>query len=176
MNQDDHITWMREKLAMYEKELTQAQEKVQRLAPVVGHLRGAIAALLSVQGDNKTGRLFEDSPTRNPPSMPNFGALIPQAHVQGGESAMPPRRTKSDETLIEAIRKVLDASSGALHADEITDMIFDWKTTEQKRRAKHSVVAELYRGMPNGWWEKLGGNRFVSSKRIKGKEGARAKQ
>ena len=45
-DENEHLKWMKDKLTEYEMELTQAQQAVLRLQPVVSHLRGAIEALV----------------------------------------------------------------------------------------------------------------------------------
>jgi hypothetical protein len=172
-DENEHLKWMKDKLTEYEMELTQAQQAVLRLQPVVSHLRGAIDALSRVNraAEKDDPKLFEIKNSAKPVEQ----AVEPRSN-NGSGHPMPQRRpTYSGMTVIEAIKKVLDDAARPVHAADITKSIFQSLSPQEERRAKHNVVAELYRGMKRkvGWWEALGENTFVSSKYVKPKNDAK---
>ena len=162
-NNQEHLDWLESKLIEYESQLSAAIATVNQLQPIVIHLKGAIEHFKKIEsGDSDSGNLF-----------PAEVAKTSTIQNKQKSSSMPPRRPKySKGILIDVIKEVVDKSVLPLHANDIVHEIFECRTDEEKRRAKHNIVAELYRGikLKKGWWKSLGGNQFLATN-LASKEG-----
>ena len=123
-------------LKQYEPEYQKAQQTVQRLSPIIEHLRALIVSL--------------------------GGGTTPRYEIAGGEArrdpttgvGMPPRRDfYATMPTIEAARQILvKAGGGPMHVDDMIAQMFEVskENPAQFMRVKRTLVSELIRGMKRG--------------------------
>ena len=160
-NTSDHLAWLQDKLNGYESKLSEAENTVARLRPLVSNLREVIDALTTENQGPKPQRDIFGSETAYQNDSGDIRPLR-QPFVQGNQNPkMPGRRPEfADHTLIEAARTVINAALGGLHADDVTRAVFLNTDKVGFALAKHSMASELYRGAKKGFWNALGNNRY----------------
>jgi hypothetical protein len=154
---EQHLTWLKIRLAEYEAELAQATSVLARLTPLVEHLREVIAAFEA----ERTPEVQADSTAPSSAPTPSSNQINSRVSHSEQHSHMPPRRPEYHAmTAIAALTQVLGSQMRAFHADELARIIFDVRSAEQFHAAKRAVVSDLIRGAEKGLLEKLGGNQF----------------
>ena len=67
--------------------------------------------------------------------------------------------------LVDIVEKLLEEASGSLHADDVVAGIYELARPTDLRKAKHSLVSTLRKGVKDGNWEALGKNQYRSKSR-----------
>jgi len=134
----DHIDWLREQLAQFEKEFAQAEAVVQRLQPTISNLKGAIEALVGSSDYNGTKSIKKKNATpfkiRTLKRNPDF----------------------ESSSTIAAAKQILDASSKPIHHDDLTKAIFQIANDSDFARAKRALTSQLSAGAHRHHFKALG--------------------
>ena len=158
---NEHLTWLQDKLAIYEGKLTEAEATVDKLKPIVSNLHTVIVAFIAEdQGSLPDQDMFGNEATHQHRYQET--EHFSQPFTQGNRSPdMPNRRPEfANYTLISAACKILHDAPGILHANYITEAVFEIRDKAGFRKAKHSMVSELYRGAKKGVLTSLGDNTY----------------
>lgn len=158
-NSSSHLEWLESKLDGFEDKLAEAEDIVARLRPIVANLRGTIQALTAEsQGPKPPKALFDLAENGSQPT----GHATGRPFTVGNKNpAMPERRPEfAESTLLDAAGKIITGSADAVHANGVTDAVFEIRDQKGFNLAKHSVSSEMHRGAKKGFWLKVGPNLY----------------
>ena len=161
--EQDHFSWLQERLVAYESKLLEAESTVSRLRPIVANLRGTIEVLGSDErGPTPPQDLFSRHDFNGASSTSSPLPMVSKPFTKGNQNPnMPDRRPEyAETTLLEAAGLIINAAPDIMHADDVTRAMFDIKSKTGFALAKHSMASELYRGAKKGLWNALGDNRY----------------
>jgi len=156
----DHVNWLQDRLSAYESKLSEAEATVTKLRPIVTNLRGTIEALVSDdRGPTPSRDLFGQSLVNDGPT-PKSRPTAVKPFAQGNQNPnLPARRPEfAESTLIEAAGRIINATPDEIHADVVTEAVFEASDRAGFLLAKRSMSSEIYRGSKNGLWNRLGDN------------------
>ncbi|MBI2861945.1 MAG: hypothetical protein HYX89_03900 [Chloroflexi bacterium] len=157
--EQQHIQWLRDKLAETERELVVAEATVARLRPVVINMRATLDAL-SGETRYSTFKAASALSTRESRSgMVDAASFVFESGTKARR--MPLHRPEyAGMTNVQAARAVLEAR-GPLHVDDITKAVFIIENRDGFLVGKRNLTTELIRGARKGMFEFLGKNRFA---------------
>lgn len=157
--QEDHIRWLREQvveneaaLRRAERDLEEAQKKVDQLQKTASYFRGVIHAVCGNKPESIQINLEDSANTDGIDGSASSRTIV-------AKDLMRPEFTGM--MLKEAAKLVLNKEARKMHTDEIAKIIYDIRSNEELQAARRSLSSEMRRGSVAGLWKKVGRNEFA---------------